>query len=172
MVRGFFGLVVSLMALGIVLVAPPAHAQARIVALGASNTNGKGVSTQDAFPAQIQAMLQAKGISAQVSVSASDGENSAKLLGRVDSIPADTKLVLIEPVRANDQRDGIAGQNASNLAQIGARLRARGIKSIIVLLRPLPSGGLQADNVHLTPAGHRAIAARYLPQIIAALQSR
>ena len=33
----------------------------RIVALGASNTAGKGVSRDQAFPAQLEAMLRAKG---------------------------------------------------------------------------------------------------------------
>jgi acyl-CoA thioesterase-1 len=144
----------------------------KIVALGASNTNGLGVGGQQAFPAQIQAMLRAKGVDATVSVMASNGLTSAALLSEVDSIPAGTSLVLIEPVKINDQRAGIANSNRANLEQIGSRLLSRGIKSIIIKLRPLPPDGLQADNIHLTPHGHQVIAARYLPQIITVLRNR
>jgi hypothetical protein len=56
-------------------------------------------------------------------------------------------LVLIEPVIGNDQRTGIAANNSANLAAIGSQLRARGIKSIVVQLRPLPADGLQDDHV-------------------------
>jgi acyl-CoA thioesterase-1 len=143
-----------------------------IVALGASNTNGLGVSSDQAFPAQIQAMLRAKGIDAQLSVAATNGMNSSGLLGTADSISAGTNLVLVEPVKDNDRKTGIGSSNSANLAQIQSKLRARGIKSIVIRLRPLPPGGLQGDGVHLTPAGHRAIAARYLPQVMAALRSR
>jgi lysophospholipase L1-like esterase len=40
----------------------------KILALGASNTNGKGVSTSDAWPAQLESMLRAKGYDATVKV--------------------------------------------------------------------------------------------------------
>src|ERR1700754_3174558 len=72
---------------------------AGIVFLGASNTNGKGVGSDQAFPMQLQSMLRAKGIEAQVTVQAVNGQTSAQLLGSVDAIPAETRLVLIEPVR-------------------------------------------------------------------------
>src|SRR4029077_14425259 len=38
----------------------------RIVAIGASNTHGWYVANQGAYPAQLQALLKAKGIDAQV----------------------------------------------------------------------------------------------------------
>ena len=43
-----------------------AAAQAQVVALGASNTAGKGVAPQEAYPAQLEAMLRAKGYSGHV----------------------------------------------------------------------------------------------------------
>jgi len=164
----------ALFCVAIMLPAGPASAAAfRIVALGASNTNGKGVSGGEAFPAQIEAMLRANGVDASVSVSATNGDDSSQLLARVDSsAPDGTALVLIEAVQGNDRKAGISdSQHAANLATIRQRLAQRKIKSIIVLLRPLPPDGLQADGEHLTAHGHQAVAARYLPQVMAALKA-
>jgi acyl-CoA thioesterase I len=41
-----------------------AHAQ--VVALGASNTAGKGVAPQQAYPAQLEALLRSKGYDGRV----------------------------------------------------------------------------------------------------------
>ena len=53
-----------------VLCAIAAHAQTQarvtIVALGASNTEGWGVSAAEAYPAKLQALLNARGIDAAV----------------------------------------------------------------------------------------------------------
>jgi len=43
-----------------------ATAQAQVVALGASNTAGKGIAPQEAYPAQLEAMLRAKGYNGHV----------------------------------------------------------------------------------------------------------
>ena len=47
------------------LAATSAHA-ATVVALGASNTYGKGVARNQAFPAQLEAILRAKGLNVRV----------------------------------------------------------------------------------------------------------
>ncbi|MBV9150897.1 MAG: esterase, partial [Alphaproteobacteria bacterium] len=43
-----------------------AAARAQVVALGASNTVGMGVRPQEAYPAQLEAMLRAKGYNGRV----------------------------------------------------------------------------------------------------------
>src|SRR6202041_1599698 len=52
------------------IIAGPAmaySASAQVVALGASNTEGHGVGSSEAYPAQLERMLQAKGSSMHVS---------------------------------------------------------------------------------------------------------
>jgi acyl-CoA thioesterase-1 len=166
--------ILAIAALGISLIISPAIASSiNIVAFGASNTNGKGVSSNEAFPAQIESMLRAKGVDAHVSVSAINGRDSAELLSAVDSeIPDGTTLVLIEPVRKNDEKHGLSmSENASNLEAIKARLAQRKIKSVVVEMRPLPDDGLQGDGQHLSPHGHQVVAARMAPKVLAMLRS-
>src|SRR5687767_3158214 len=70
----------------------PVDAQAqsvRIVALGASNTNGKGVSRSQAYPAHLQGLLKQKGVNAVVSNAGIDGDTTGGMLARLGSaVPA------------------------------------------------------------------------------------
>lgn len=52
--------------LGLTLLAASELHAATVVALGASQTQGKGVSREDAFPAQLKALLKSKGIDVTV----------------------------------------------------------------------------------------------------------
>jgi acyl-CoA thioesterase I len=150
---------------------PASAASVNIVCIGSSNTVGVGVSTAEAYPAQIQAMLRAKGIDANVTVRAAAGQGSAYEVQAAESVPADTKVVTYEPNVPNDKRLGVSeSQNQANLARLSAGLSARGIKSVLIKIgRTLPDSEFQADHEHLTPHGHRALATRYLSQIIAAI---
>jgi hypothetical protein len=56
-------------------------AQINIVALGASNTYGKGVARGQDFPAQLQAMLRAKGLDARVANAGINGDTTGGMLG-------------------------------------------------------------------------------------------
>ncbi|MEJ1157178.1 hypothetical protein [Prosthecomicrobium sp. N25] len=159
----------------LMLAAGPAHAaELRIVLLGASNENGKGVSPAEAYPAKLGEMLKAKGIVADISITARNGENSRSLLARADaSVPDGTRLVLIGSVRANDHRSGISqAEHDANRRAIAETLAKRGIRSIAMMYRPLPPDGLQPDGIHLTPSGHAAVAARILPEVVAVLRGR
>jgi acyl-CoA thioesterase-1 len=49
---------------------------AQVVALGASNTEGKGVGSSEAFPAQLQAMLRAKGAAMVVTNAGVSGDTT------------------------------------------------------------------------------------------------
>jgi acyl-CoA thioesterase I len=62
-----------------------AAAQAQVVALGASNTAGKGVAPQESYPAQLEAMLRAKGYSGHVVNAGLNGDTTAGMLARLDS---------------------------------------------------------------------------------------
>jgi acyl-CoA thioesterase I len=70
---------------------PSAASTVNIVALGASNTAGKGVGSDQAFPAQLEAMLRAKGYDAHVTNAGVNGDTTSGMLGRLNtSVPDGT----------------------------------------------------------------------------------
>jgi len=162
----------SLVALGILAFTGTAQADTiRIVALGASNFAGKGVSSSEAWPAQLEAMLRAKGYDAQVTNAGVNGDTTAGMLARVNSaVPDGTALVILGKPTVNDVKKGMGG-GAANIAAIVGILRSRHIKEMSFSgeARGIP---LQADNEHFTAAGHATVAARLLPRVIAAIRKR
>jgi acyl-CoA thioesterase I len=149
--------------------ADTAHAQ--IVALGASNVAGKGVGSSEAFPAQLERMLAAKGYTVHVANAGISGDTNAGMLGRLDqAVPEGTRIVLLGAIGGtyNARRLGQGDQKAE-FASIMARLRSRGIKIIPVTGSGIGRNDLQADGIHLTAEGHAVLAARLLPSVIRAL---
>jgi len=141
-----------------------------IVALGASNTYGKGVARGQDYPAQLQAMLRAKGLDARVANAGINGDTTGGMLARLSSaVPAGTQIVVLQP-GGNDRRKGQSGRE-SNIATITSQLAARNIKVIMLdrVLGGMAPQHLQPDGQHLTPEGYRIIAARLLPQVTAAI---
>jgi hypothetical protein len=59
-------------------------ARAQIVALGVSNVAGRGVSSSEAFPAQLEQMLAAKGYNVHVANAGVNGDTNSGMLGRLD----------------------------------------------------------------------------------------
>ena len=149
--------------------AGPAYAQ--IVALGASNVAGRGVSSSEAFPGQLERMLAAKGYHVRVANAGVNGNTNAEMLARLDqAVPAGTKVVLLGTLGGsyNARRLGQGDQKA-DFASIMAKLRSRGIKIIPVGAGGVTRNHLQADRVHLTAEGHAVVAARLLPSVMRAL---
>lgn len=140
----------------------------RIVALGASNTVGRGGTS---YPAELDAMLKAKGYDVQMVNAGVNGDTTAGMLARLDSaVPSGTRLVILNPANANDAKSGTRDQQGATVAQITSKLRARGIK--VIVLPPLTSLGIQhsgGDTEHFDAAGYRTIAAHLLPQVMAAI---
>ncbi len=149
----------------------------RIVALGASNTNGAGVGTAAAWPAQLERMLRAKGYDVTIAVAAVNGDTSAGILSRADSaISSGTKVVIFDLGKDNDQKHGISeAQTAANGAAIAARIRAHSAVPIqahyvsIAGAMHSAKGDYQEGGFHLTAGAHAHVAAVLLPQVIAAL---
>jgi len=111
-----------------------ATAEAQIVALGASNTRGMGVTFEEAYPAQLEAMLRAKGYRGGVLNAGISGDTTTGMLARLDSaVPPDTRVVILQP-GANDlrRRGGGPAAREANIQQIVSRLRARGIQVVML----------------------------------------
>jgi len=147
----------------------------RIVALGASNTAGWGVAPSESYPAQLEALLAAKGMPASVANAGVPGDTSGGMLARLDrEVPSGTQLVILQP-GSNDERYGSGAERTSNIAEIGRRLDGRGIRLLIIensMLAELPASELREDGIHYTPKGYTLLAQRLLPLIIDALNER
>jgi acyl-CoA thioesterase-1 len=142
----------------------PASA-ATVVALGASNTYGKGVARNQAFPAQLEAILRAKGLNVRVINAGINGDTTEGMLRRMDrAVPNGTSAVILQP-GGNDARKG----SPDRTAEIQSRLRARGIA--VIMLPNNVSKGLphQPDGQHLTPEGYHMIAEYLASQVAGAI---
>jgi acyl-CoA thioesterase-1 len=148
-----------------------ATAQAQIVALGASNVAGRGVSSSEAFPAQLERMLAARGYTAHVTNAGVSGDTNAGMLGRLDqAVPDGTKIVLLGTIGGTYNARWLGqGDQKAEFASIVARLRSRGIKIIPVTGHGISRKYLQADGTHLTAEGHAVLAAQLLPSVVGAL---
>lgn len=145
-------------------------AQAQIVAIGASNVAGRGVSPSDAWPAQLEGMLATKGRSVHVTNAGINGDTNSGMLARLDSaVPAGTKIVLLDKYGGgwNGRRLG-RGTQSAELATIETRLRGRGIRVIPMWWNGALRKYLQTDGIHFTVEGHRLVASNMLPAVMAA----
>ena len=148
----------------------------RIVALGASNTNGADNGPGQAWPAQLEAMLKAKGYDVNMTVSAVNGDTSAGILSRASSaIAPGTQVVIFDLGTDNDRKKGLSpAETKANKAQILSVIRSRGAKALSphyakIAGAQYASAGYQANGYHLTATSHARIAAALVPQVIAAV---
>ena len=165
---------------GILVLAGAAEAASvNIVALGASNTYGSGrgrfgggVSPSQAWPAQLEAMLRARGIDAHVSNAGVAGDTTGGMLARLDSaVPPGTRLVILQP-GGNDARRGQESARAGNIAEIKRRLAASHVRVLMIgkIGQIAPPGTRDPDGMHFNARGHAAIARSLVPRVIAALK--
>lgn len=155
-ITGFLSILVAVF----VFTMAPADA-ATIVALGASNTYGKGVARNQAYPAQLEAILRAKGAKVSVVNAGINGDTTEGMLRRLDqAVPKGTSAVILQP-GGNDRRKG----SPDRTSEIQSQLRARGIPVIM-----MPNGSFkglphQPDGQHLTPEGYRMLAEQMASQV-------
>lgn len=144
-----------------------------IVALGASNTQGWGVSPSQAYPVRLQAMLKVAGIDAAVLNEGIAGDTTGGMLARLDlTVPTGVQVVILQP-GTNDERMGFGAERTANIEEMRSRLAARDTKLIVIenaVLDELPRSELRDDGVHFTPAGYAILAERILPLVLAALR--
>jgi acyl-CoA thioesterase I len=139
-------------------------ASAQIVALGHSAVHGPGGDLSQMWPAQLEAMLHAKGSNVQVTNAGVYGEMTGEELARVPSaVPNGTKTVILAISGFNDIRHGISPTvSAANIAAIKAQLKGRGIRIVDamgIVISVLHQPGMRLpDGVHLTAEGNRKVA--------------
>jgi lysophospholipase L1-like esterase len=155
-----------------------AFAEVRIVALGDSGIRGKGVPESQAYPAQLEAALRARGHQVTVTNEGINGDTTAGVLARLDSaVPSGTNIVILK-IGINDlvNRHVSPETIVANKRTIVERLRAKGAE--VYLMENMQQGiGDRADlhvessrvpnstNWHLTPAGYAIVVRRTLPAI-------
>ena len=164
-----------------------AYAQSvRIVALGDSNTAGYGVGRQDAFPAQLEAMLRSRGHDVQVSNAGISGDTTRGMLARLDSaIPAGTQIVIVQGGYNDLRRGSSTDAIAANVDSMLARLGARQIRAVLCGFYDQPWGAIAKrhgavfvpssacydinhrgpDGLHMNATGHGVVASRLLPTL-------
>jgi acyl-CoA thioesterase I len=146
-----------------------AQAAVKIVALGASNTQGHGVSRAQAYPARLQALLKARGINATVVNAGIFGDTTGGMLARLErAVPAGTQVVILQP-GGNDARQGKGAERSANIATIKSRLAARDIKLVMMensMLAEVPRSELQSDGIHFTAKGYAILAQNILPSVL------
>lgn len=181
--------------LALSLTTTAAAAPVKIVALGDSATAGWLVAKKDAYPAELERQLRAKGHQVEIRNAGVSGDTSAGALKRLDiAVDPDTDIVLVE-VGTNDLRLHVpAVKMRTNVAEIVRTLQKRRIAVLLIGLGPLDlSGVARANNVpyaqfklppgkyrardgaHFNAEGYRIVVARMLPQVealIAAVRPR
>jgi acyl-CoA thioesterase I len=152
----------NLMIASALILAAVTTCNAQIVALGASSTAGYGIGAASAYPAQLEAMLRAKGRPMSVGNAGVSGDTTGGMLSRLSSaVPRGTKIVILQ-IAGNDAMKGMSPVAAqANRAEIRKQLHARGIRTIEAdgyVLAALRAGLRQPDGIHMTVEGHRRVA--------------
>jgi acyl-CoA thioesterase-1 len=139
-----------LLAFGILLLAfnagtpDAAERPVKIVALGDSLMAGYQLPADDAFPAQLERALKAKGFAVEVANAGVSGDTSSGGLARLDwSVPEGTDAVILG-LGANDMLRGVDPKvTREALTEIVRRLKGRGIE--VLLCGMLAPRNLGAD---------------------------
>jgi acyl-CoA thioesterase-1 len=161
----------ALVCLSILLCAAPAAAS-DVIALGASNTLGRGkgaghggVAKAQAYPAQLEAMLRQQGCKARVVNAGVAGDTPSGMALRLPKLlTKQTRVVVLQP-GGNDS----GPERASALARIEQLLTERGI-SLVMLDRPgsIARAHQLPDGLHFSAEGHTAFASYLLPKVVSA----
>jgi acyl-CoA thioesterase-1 len=123
----------------------------RIVAFGDSLTAGLGLPPSEAFPAQLQKSLVAKGLKVEIANAGVSGDTTAAGLERFDwAIPDGTEAVILE-LGANDALRGLnPSVTRENLDKILSRLREKNIEVLLTgMLAPKNWGAPYEDEFNV-----------------------
>ena len=178
---------------GVGAVSTEAAARAiKIVALGDSNFGAPRVAPSEAYPAQLERALRARGFDVSVKNAGINGDTTMGVLRRMNSdVPQDTDIVLLS-IGINDIRvhNDSPENTRARVSQIAGQLKARGIQVIDLGSGKVFQGSI-ADRCdyhvecsapgqtgpvpgttrwHLNPAGYGVVVNRTLPQVIDAIR--
>jgi acyl-CoA thioesterase I len=144
----------------LLLGAPVAAAPPRVLFFGDSLTAGLGLAPDQALPARLQARLAADGVAARVINGGVSGDTTADGLARLDwAMENHPNAVLVE-LGANDALRGIDPKlTYANLDGIVAKLKARGVKIMLIGMLAPPNWG--HDYQRQFDAIYRRLAAKY-----------
>jgi acyl-CoA thioesterase I len=175
---------VSCLAMGALIMTACDTAHAQIVALGSGDTytigglhkSVHGVLLDQAWPAQLEALLRTRGYRLNVTNAGHRGSTTAGMLSRLDGdVPAGTRIVVCEIPFRRDWAWGIdRAQSAENVQLIQSQLHARGVRTVLIdaaILKAAPRQNDAHRGMPLTAEGHAQVASRILPQVVAALGS-
>lgn len=146
-----------------------------IVALGASNTEGRGrgstpdgVPREQAYPAQLQQLLQGLGCRVRVLNAGVAGDTTGGMLARLPGVVgAGTRVVILQP-GGNDRRRGEAG-SAGNIEAMQRAVAARGANVVMLDQLGRIAGPYRLlDGQHFSAEGHARFAAHLAPLVRAA----
>ncbi len=127
--------------------AAAAERPVKIVAFGDSLMAGYQLPLTEAFPAQLQKVLKAKGLNVEVANAGVSGDTASGGLARLDwSVPDGTDAVVVE-LGANDMLRGIDPKvTRAALDQIVTRLKQRGIEVLLCGMRAAPNLGADYEG--------------------------
>jgi acyl-CoA thioesterase I len=185
---GFVGLVFLLLA-SVLPRASNAADPLHIVAFGDSQTYGRMVYRNEAYPAKLEAALKAKVYDATVANEGLNGDTSTGALGRLDSaVPAGTQIAIVE-FGLNDGGKGLLpNMTRENIVTMVHRLRDRNVQVLVYdatarpdidvsaavtaldalyFRQPSAPPGDRADlkSFHLNAAGYDWLVAQLMPSV-------
>lgn len=137
---------------------PPEPGEIRILCVGDSHTYGVGVEPQDSYPAQLEAVLRARGIPARVVNAGVPGMNSAQLLEQLPQKLAEyqPQIVMIW-VGANNQWLPIDEESAQPVVRWRDRLRILRLLRLLFTRTEGVSGDFRRDlDVAMSKYGQTA----------------
>ena len=145
-VRGVLAAVV----LSLIYGAMPAAARIPVILdFGDSLTAGYGLSSRDAFPAQLEIWLQERGIGARVLNGGVSGDTTAGGLARLDWALADRPDLVILALGANDALRGIEPSTVrDNLDKMIVKIQASGAKLLLIGMLAPPNWGAEYKQAY------------------------
>lgn len=147
-------------------------AAADVLALGASNTLGRGkgaghggVDRSQAYPAQLEAMLRQQGCKARVVNAGVAGDTPSGMAARLPRLlTKQTTVVVLQP-GGNDS----GPDRASAISRIEQLLAERKVALVTLdRLGQIGRGYQLPDGLHFSAEGHTAFASYLLPKVVAA----
>jgi acyl-CoA thioesterase-1 len=131
-----------------------------IIAFGDSLTAGLGLPQDQAFPAQLEAALKARGTDVTVINAGVSGDTAAAGLARLDwALPDNASAVIVE-LGANDALQGLPPDGTKQaLSKIIETVQARGLPILLAGMEAPPNLG--KDYVDRFRAIYADLAARY-----------